>query len=178
MTGINLAAKLATFNEYFQPRTIGQFNGHELRVVKAKGEFVWHKHDDTDDFFLVLKGRITIQLRGGNVTLGPGELFAVPAGVEHCPIAEEEAHVLLIEREGRRTPAIHARLRRAGSPDVQFTRGGRDLSYADSALPGRPENVDCMGSAFPGKRAADRPLRATDRPWWKAGELNAPRTWS
>jgi mannose-6-phosphate isomerase-like protein (cupin superfamily) len=69
-------------------------------VVKVKGEFVWHKHDGTDDFFLVLKGRITIQMRDGNVTLGPGEMFVVPQGVEHCPIAEEEAHVLLIEPSG------------------------------------------------------------------------------
>jgi mannose-6-phosphate isomerase-like protein (cupin superfamily) len=69
-------------------------------VVKVKGEFVWHKHDDTDDFFLVLSGRISIQLRDGVVTLGPGEIFVVPKGVEHRPVAEEEAHVLLIEPQG------------------------------------------------------------------------------
>jgi mannose-6-phosphate isomerase-like protein (cupin superfamily) len=69
-------------------------------VVKVKGEFVWHKHDDTDDFFLVLKGRITIQMREGSVTLGPGEMFVVPKGVEHCPMAEEESHLLLIEPRG------------------------------------------------------------------------------
>lgn len=69
-------------------------------VVKVKGPFVWHRHDETDDFFLVLKGRITIQMREGNVTLGPGELFVVPRGVEHCPIADEEAHLLLIEPTG------------------------------------------------------------------------------
>jgi mannose-6-phosphate isomerase-like protein (cupin superfamily) len=69
-------------------------------VVKVKGEFVWHRHDDTDDFFLVLKGSVTIQMRGGNVTLGPGEMFVVPQGVEHCPIAEEESHILLIEPTG------------------------------------------------------------------------------
>jgi mannose-6-phosphate isomerase-like protein (cupin superfamily) len=97
---INLAEKLATFTGHWQPRTVGQFNGHDLLVVKAKGEFTWHKHDDTDDLFLVLKGRITIQMREGNVTLGPGELFVVPKGVEHCPIAAEEAHVLLIEPTG------------------------------------------------------------------------------
>jgi len=100
MKSVNLAEKLAMFTEYWQPRTIGEFNGHDLRVVKLKGEFVWHKHDNTDDFFLVLKGRITIQLRDGNVTVGPGELFVVPQGAEHCPVAEEEAHVLLIERAG------------------------------------------------------------------------------
>jgi mannose-6-phosphate isomerase-like protein (cupin superfamily) len=100
MSGINLAEKLDMFTELWHPRTVGQFNGHDLMVVKVKGEFVWHKHDDTDDLFLVLKGRLTIQLRAGNVVLGPGELFVVPKGVEHCPSAEAEAHVLLIERTG------------------------------------------------------------------------------
>jgi mannose-6-phosphate isomerase-like protein (cupin superfamily) len=100
VNAINLAEKLATFTEHWQPRTIGQFNGHDLLVVKARGQFSWHQHDDTDDLFLVLKGRITIQMRDADVTLGPGELFVVPKGVEHCPIAEEEAHLLLIEATG------------------------------------------------------------------------------
>jgi mannose-6-phosphate isomerase-like protein (cupin superfamily) len=100
MKGVNLAEKLALFFEPFQPRTVGQFNGHDLMVAKIKGPYVWHKHDDTDDFFLVLKGRVTIQMREGNVTLGPGEVFVVPKGVEHCPVAEEEAHILLIEPTG------------------------------------------------------------------------------
>jgi mannose-6-phosphate isomerase-like protein (cupin superfamily) len=100
MNTINLAQKLATFDEHWQPRTVGQFNGHDLMVAKVKGEFVWHKHDDTDDFFLVLKGRITIQMREGSVSLGPGEVFVVPKGVEHRPVAEEEAHILLIEPSG------------------------------------------------------------------------------
>lgn len=100
MKAINLSEKLATFTEHYKPRTVGEFNGHELMVVKAKGPFIWHKHDDTDDFFLVLKGRLTIQLRDGNVHLGPGEIFVVPKGVEHCPVAEEEAHILLIEPRG------------------------------------------------------------------------------
>jgi mannose-6-phosphate isomerase-like protein (cupin superfamily) len=100
MKGINLADKLSTFSEHWQPRVVGQFNGHDLMVVKVKGEFVWHKHDDTDDFFLVLDGRINIQLRDGVVSLGPGEIFVVPKGVEHCPVADDEAHVLLIEPQG------------------------------------------------------------------------------
>lgn len=98
MQSINLAEKLDLFTEHFQPRTVGQFNGHDLMVVKVKGPFVWHKHEDTDDFFMVLKGSMTIQMREGEVKLGPGEIFVVPKGVEHCPIAEEEAHILLIER--------------------------------------------------------------------------------
>lgn len=100
MKAVNLAEKLATFSEHWQPRTVGQFNGHDLLVAKVKGEFVWHRHDETDDLFLVLKGRVTIQMRDANVTLGPGELFVVPRGVEHCPAADEEAHLLLIERTG------------------------------------------------------------------------------
>ena len=94
---INLADKLSTFSEHWQPRVVGSFNGHDLMVVKLKGEFVWHKHDDTDDFFLVLAGRISIELRDGVVQLGPGEVFVVPKGVEHRPVAQDEAHVLLIE---------------------------------------------------------------------------------
>jgi mannose-6-phosphate isomerase-like protein (cupin superfamily) len=100
MPVINLAQKLATFSEHWQPRVVGQFNGHDILVAKVKGEFVWHQHDDTDDFFLVLSGRITIRMHEGNVTLGPGEVFVVPKGVQHCPFAEEEAHILLIEPTG------------------------------------------------------------------------------
>jgi mannose-6-phosphate isomerase-like protein (cupin superfamily) len=69
-------------------------------VVKAKGEFNWHSHPETDDFFLVLKGRLTIKLRDGDVVLGPGEMYVVPKGVEHCPVAEEETHLLIIEPAG------------------------------------------------------------------------------
>src|SRR5262249_40293608 len=87
MRAVKLAEKLAAFEGHWQPRVVGQFNGHDLMVVKVKGEFVWHKHDDTDDFFLVLEGRITIRMREGDVSLGPGELFVVPKGAEHCPVA-------------------------------------------------------------------------------------------
>ena len=100
MKPINLAEKLASFSEHYRPRTVGQFNGHDLMVVKALGPFNWHKHDDTDDFFLVLAGRLTIQMRDGDVELGAGEVFVVPRGVEHCPVAHEEAHILLIEIQG------------------------------------------------------------------------------
>jgi mannose-6-phosphate isomerase-like protein (cupin superfamily) len=100
MNAINLASKLATFSDHFQPRTVTQFNGHDVMVVKAFGEFVWHSHPETDDFFLVLKGRLTIELRDGSVSLGPGDLYVVPAGVEHRPVAREEVHLLLIEPRG------------------------------------------------------------------------------
>ncbi len=100
MHSVSLAEKLAGFSERWQPRTVAEFNGHDIMVVKAQGEFVWHKHDETDDLFLVLRGRLVIQLRDGDVTLGPGELFVVPKGVEHRPVAEEEVHMLLIEPSG------------------------------------------------------------------------------
>jgi mannose-6-phosphate isomerase-like protein (cupin superfamily) len=97
---ISLAEKLAGFTEHWQPRTVAEFNGHDVMVVKAQGEFVWHKHDDTDDLFLVLRGELTIELRDGSVTLRAGDLFVVPKGVEHRPVAREEVHVLLIEPSG------------------------------------------------------------------------------
>jgi mannose-6-phosphate isomerase-like protein (cupin superfamily) len=94
---VNLAEKLGLFDERYSPKIVGYMNDYKLAVVKVRGEFVWHKHDDTDDFFLVLKGHLTIQLRDRDIELSEGELFVVPRGVEHCPKAEEEAHVLLIE---------------------------------------------------------------------------------
>jgi len=97
---VDLSEKLATFSEYFSPRTVAQFNGYDVMVVKAKGEFVWHKHDDTDDFFLVMKGLLDIELRDRTITLGPGQMYIVPKGVEHRPVAREEVHLLLIEPTG------------------------------------------------------------------------------
>ena len=94
---INLAEKLAQLDRPYRPGIVGYLNDYKLVVVKALGEFVWHKHDDTDDFFLVLSGRMTIQLRDRDVELGEGEMYVGPRGVEHCPRADEEAHVLLIE---------------------------------------------------------------------------------
>jgi mannose-6-phosphate isomerase-like protein (cupin superfamily) len=97
---INLAAKLELFSDHWSPRTVAQFNGHDIMVVKVRGEFVWHSHPDTDDFFLVLKGSLTVRLRDGDVVLRPGELFIVPRGVEHQPVAAEEVELLLIEPTG------------------------------------------------------------------------------
>ena len=97
---IDLAEKLATFSEHWSPRTVAQFNACDVMVVKVEGEFVWHKHDDTDDFFLILKGHLDIELRDRNVSLGPGQMFVVPKGVEHRPVAHEEVHMLLIEPTG------------------------------------------------------------------------------
>jgi mannose-6-phosphate isomerase-like protein (cupin superfamily) len=97
---INLAEKLALFSEYWSPRTVARLNEYDIMVVKVQGEFLWHKHDDTDDFFLVLEGRLTVRLRDRDVVLGPGELFVVPRGIEHQTRAEEETHLLLIEPTG------------------------------------------------------------------------------
>lgn len=97
---VNLAEKLALFETRFSPRTVATFNDLDIMVVKAEGPFVWHKHDDTDDFFLVLKGRLDIELRDQTVTLNPGEVFVVPKGVEHRPVAHGEVHILLIEPKG------------------------------------------------------------------------------
>ena len=98
--GIDLAEKLALLDEPYRPGIVGYLNDYKLVVVKVLGEFVWHSHPDTDDFFLVLDGHLTIQLRDRNVELEPGELFVVPRGVEHCPKSEVETAVLLIEPTG------------------------------------------------------------------------------
>jgi len=97
---IDLSEKLSTFSEHWSPRTVTQFNNCDVMVVKVKGEFVCHKPDDTDDFFLVLKGILDIQLRDQTITLGPGQMYVVPKGVEHRPVAREEVHLLLIEPTG------------------------------------------------------------------------------
>ncbi len=94
---VNLQEALASFDGHWEPRTVAMLNDYKVLVVKIRDEFVWHKHDDTDDFFLVVQGRMTIQLRDRDVELETGELFVVPRGVEHCPRADEEAWVLLIE---------------------------------------------------------------------------------
>jgi mannose-6-phosphate isomerase-like protein (cupin superfamily) len=97
---INLADKLELLDGLWQPGIVGYLNDYKLVVVKVQGEFVWHKHDETDDFFLVLAGTLTIQLRDRDVVLRAGEMFVVPRGVKHCPKADQEAHVLLIEPRG------------------------------------------------------------------------------
>ena len=119
MTGaVDLAAALASFGEAFQPRIVGHYNDSKIQVAKVRGEFVWHSHAETDDFFLVLSGRLTIQLRDGDVELGPGELYVVPAGVEHCPKADEEAHILLIEPTG--TPNTGDSTEREAAPEREL----------------------------------------------------------
>lgn len=100
MNKVNLAEKLSTFDTHWSPKIVAVYNENDVMVVKVHGEFNWHSHPDTDDFFLVLKGEIDIELRNQTITLGPGELFVVPKGVEHRPVARNEAHLLLIEPRG------------------------------------------------------------------------------
>ena len=95
-----ISEKLATFSEYWSPRTVATLNNYDVMVVKVRDEFVWHKHDDTDELFLVIKGNLEIQLRDRSVLLGPGEMYVVPKGVEHRPVAREEVQLLLIEPTG------------------------------------------------------------------------------
>jgi len=97
---INLAECLSRFDEFWSPRIVGELNDSHLKLAKLKGEFVWHHHENEDELFLVVKGRLAIKLRGGEVALGPGEMVVVPHGVEHMPVADGEAHVLLFERRG------------------------------------------------------------------------------
>jgi mannose-6-phosphate isomerase-like protein (cupin superfamily) len=97
---INVARKLSLFSDHWSPKIIADFNGHDVMVVKVEGEFVWHSHPDTDDFFLVLKGDLTIELQDSEVKLGSGDLYIVPKGVEHRPVAHGEVHLLLIELRG------------------------------------------------------------------------------
>ena len=97
---IDLHHKLTLFNDHWSPHTVAEYNGHDVMVVKVQGEFQWHSHADTDDFFLVLRGELQIDLLDGTVTLGPGQMFIVPKGVAHRPRAVGETHLLLIEPTG------------------------------------------------------------------------------
>ncbi|MGC4808362.1 cupin domain-containing protein [Micromonospora sp. DT233] len=94
---VDLAAALSTFAEPWSPRTVAVLNDYDVRVVKTKGEFTRHSHPETDEFFLVLRGSLTIRMDAGDVTLGPGQLYVVPRGVPHQPVSVEGADVVLIE---------------------------------------------------------------------------------
>ena len=94
---VNLAEKFGLFAEYWSPKIAGEINDTFVKLVKFKGEFVWHHHEDEDEMFLVVKGRMTMRLRDGDVEVGEGEFVVVPRGVEHMPVADEEVHVVLLE---------------------------------------------------------------------------------
>ena len=115
---VSLAEKLASFNETWVPKIVGELNGQYVKVVKFEGEYVWHKHDREDELFLVLKGTMRIEIRDRNIELNEGEFFIVPRGVEHKPVAEELVHALLFE------PAT---TRNTGNVDHQYTIEASDL---------------------------------------------------
>ena len=97
---INLGQKLAAFSEHYAPRVVAEMNDYQFKLVKLLGEFTWHCHSDTDEVFIVVHGRMRIEFRDGTLELGAGEMFVVPKGVEHKPIAEQECHVMLVEPRG------------------------------------------------------------------------------
>ncbi len=97
---IDLHERFDQFSDLWSPKVVARLNDYEIKLVRVKGEFVWHSHDDTDEVFLVIDGVLTIQLLDGDVTLRPGQLFVVPRGVEHCPVADGEVRAMLIEPAG------------------------------------------------------------------------------
>jgi mannose-6-phosphate isomerase-like protein (cupin superfamily) len=124
---IDLADKLSLFSEHWSPKVVARLNDYEIKLAKLKGEFVWHTHDDTDELFLVIEGTLTIQLRDDDgaehqVVLRPGQLYVVPRGVEHCPVTDGDAAVMLIEP--------------AGVVNTGSTGGDLTAAYDDSLLDG------------------------------------------
>lgn len=99
---INLQEKLSLFSEHWSPRVVAEMNDYQFKIVKVEGDFVWHDHEDTDETFIVLEGKLRIDFRDGQVELSEGEMFVVPRKVEHKPYADKEAKVLLIEPKGVR----------------------------------------------------------------------------
>jgi len=97
MDKVNISEKFNLFNDYYNPRIIGELNGQQVKAVKLKGEFVWHHHDHEDELFLVIKGKLTMEFREKTVEVNPGEFIIVPRGVEHRPAAVDEVHILLFE---------------------------------------------------------------------------------
>lgn len=97
---INFQEKLAKFSEQWSPKIIAQMNDYHFKIVKIQGQFIWHDHPETDEVFIVLKGKLELQFRDGNVVISEGEMFVVPKGVEHKPVAEHECQILLVEPAG------------------------------------------------------------------------------
>ena len=97
---IDVKEKLTQFSEHWSPKIIAQMNDYHFKIAKIQGEFVWHDHPETDEVFIILKGQLQIQFRDGSVTLNEGDMFVVPKGVEHKPVAEQECHIMLVEPAG------------------------------------------------------------------------------
>jgi mannose-6-phosphate isomerase-like protein (cupin superfamily) len=99
-TPINLNNKFGKFDEYWSPRVIAEMNDYQFKLAKVQGEFVWHSHPDTDEVFIVIEGALDIEFRDGRVSIGAGEMFVVPKGVEHKPVADKECRIMLVEPRG------------------------------------------------------------------------------
>lgn len=97
MDKVNIKKKFALFNQYWTPKILGELNGNYIKIFKAKGEFIWHRHENEDEFFLVIEGQLKIKFKEGEIVLNEGEFFIVPKGTDHLPYAESEAQVLLFE---------------------------------------------------------------------------------
>ena len=97
MEKVNLSDKLSRFTDHWRPKIVGELNGQQVKLAKLQGEFVWHAHENEDELFLVIEGRLVIQLRDRDIVLDPGEFVIIPRGIEHKPVADEEVHVLLFE---------------------------------------------------------------------------------
>ncbi len=97
MSKVNLADKFSLFNGFWEPKIAGELNNQYVKLAKLKGEFVWHQHENEDEFFMVIKGHLTIKLRNEDIELDEGEFFIIPRGVEHMPVAKNEVHVLMFE---------------------------------------------------------------------------------
>jgi mannose-6-phosphate isomerase-like protein (cupin superfamily) len=99
-TAINFEEKFSMFSEHWSPRVIAQMNEYQFKLAKVESEFIWHSHSDTDEVFIVIEGTLDIEFRDGKVTLGPGEMFVIPRGVEHKPTAKSECKIMLVEPKG------------------------------------------------------------------------------
>ena len=97
MDKVNISEKFSQFNDYYNPRIVGELNGQHVKATKLKGEFIWHHHDHEDELFLVIKGNLKMELRDKTVEINEGEFLIVPRGVEHKPVADKEVHILLFE---------------------------------------------------------------------------------
>lgn len=97
MEKVNIAQKLSLFNEYWQPKIAGVLNGQHVKLVKFKGEFIWHSHENEDEMFFVIKGSFTMQLKGKDIEINENEFIIIPKGTEHRPVAKNEVHVMLFE---------------------------------------------------------------------------------
>jgi len=114
---VNINDKLDKFHDHWSPRIIGELNGQYVKLAKVKGEMVWHSHKNEDEMFLILKGSLTLKFRDGEVTLKEGEMYIVPRGVEHLPIAEEECHLMLFEpKETAHTGEVQSALTKNHQP--------------------------------------------------------------